>query len=134
MVPSVNKLQVVFFKIDNHNLVLKTIFAVLLELPKFQLLVTERIDKEESNTSSSTIIAIVTSSFLAVVILVLVVLLVLRRRRVEVGEVGSNDLYGTYEDGVLYNTVEDANTYYGEEEGMEERRNKATDWNSQYGN
>ena len=126
-----SKLQVVFP--DYHQNCFKITLAVRLELPKFQLLVTERMDEEESNTSSNTIIVIFTFSLLAVVVLVIVVLLVLRRRRVEVMEVGRNDMYGTYEDGVVYNTVEDANTYYAEEEGMEERRNKATDWNSQYG-
>ena len=88
---------------------------------------------KDANNSNTVMVVILVSSILFVLLLAIVLLLVVRRRRVEVVEVGRNDMYGTYEDGVVYNTVEDANTYYAEEEGMEERRNKATDWNSQYG-
>ena len=56
-----------------------------------------------------------------------------RRRRVEVVPVERNELYGTYEEGVVYNTVEDSNPYYTLEEERGEERTRTTDWNSQYG-
>ena len=95
---------------------------------------TDRKDNVETSNSNTIMVVILVSSLLFVLLLVIVLFLVVRmRRRVEVVEVGRNDLYGTYEEGAVYSTVEDANPYYAEQDEMGVERSRATDRNSQYG-
>ena len=48
-------------------------------------------------------------------------------------EVARNDLYGTYEEGAVYSTVEDTNSTYAKVEDTGEDWSRTTDRNSQYG-
>ena len=45
-------------------------------------------------------------------VLVVALILVRKRRQAEVVTVTRNELYGTYDNGVEYSTVEDTNDYY----------------------
>ena len=82
-----------------------------------------------SSTSSTTLIALLASSILLLIALAVTMAIV--RRQAEVVAVSRNELYGTYEVGVEYSMVTDANDYYAPGEDQEER-SRATDRKSQY--
>ena len=84
-----------------------------------------------SSTSSTTLIALLASSILLLIALAVTMAIVWKRRQAEVVAVSRNELYGTYEVGVEYSMVTDANDYYAPGEDQEER-SRATDRKSQY--
>ena len=88
---------------------------------------------ESNEASNNNLILVILAAFLGVILLAIFLVLVLRRRRVEVVEVARNDLYGTYEEGVVYSTVQDTNSTYAEVEDTGEEWSRTTDRNSQYG-
>ena len=63
-------------------------------------------------SANTTLIGLLVSSTLISMVLVVALVLVWKRRQAEVVAVTRNELYGTYDNGVEYSTVEDTNDYY----------------------
>ena len=63
-------------------------------------------------SANTTLIGLLVSSTLISMVLVVALILVWKRRQAEVVAVTRNELYGTYDNGVEYSTVEDTNDYY----------------------
>ena len=63
-------------------------------------------------SANTTLIGLLVSSTLISMVLAVALVLVWKRRQAEVVAVTRNELYGTYDNGVEYSTVEDTNDYY----------------------